>query len=53
MHATADNRPAAPLSAEALLQRWIGLDAQTIGSTAVSRAVQIRMQACGESEEYE
>jgi chemotaxis protein methyltransferase WspC len=51
MHATADNRPAAPLSAEALLQRWIGLDAQTIGSTAVSRAIQTRMQACGDSEE--
>jgi chemotaxis protein methyltransferase WspC len=51
MHATADNHHAAPLSAEALLQQWIGLDAQTIGSTAVSRAVQIRMQACGDSEE--
>jgi chemotaxis protein methyltransferase WspC len=51
MHATADNRPAAPLSAEALLQRWIGLDAQTIGSTAVSRAIQTRMQACGDFEE--
>lgn len=51
MHATADNRPAAPLSAEALLQQWIGLDAQTIGTAAVSRAIQIRMQACGDSEE--
>jgi chemotaxis protein methyltransferase WspC len=51
MHATSDNRPAAPLSAEALLQQWIGLDAQTIGTAAVSRAIQIRMQSCGESEE--
>jgi len=51
MHATVDNHHAGPLSAEALLQQWIGLDAQTIGTAAVSRAVQIRMQACGDSEE--
>jgi chemotaxis protein methyltransferase WspC len=51
MHATVDNHHAGPLSAEALLQRWIGLDAQTIGTAAVSRAVQTRMQACGDSEE--
>lgn len=51
MHATADNHPAAPLSAESLLQQWIGLDSQTIGTAAVSRAIQIRMQACGDSEE--
>ena len=35
----------------ALLEQWIGLDAQTLGSTAIARAVRVRMEACGEPDE--
>jgi chemotaxis protein methyltransferase WspC len=37
--------------AEAFLERWIGLDSQTVGSSAIARAVRMRMNACGEPEE--
>jgi chemotaxis protein methyltransferase WspC len=50
MHA-ASPHPVAPNAAEAFLERWIGLDAQTVGSGAIARAVRIRMDACGESDE--
>jgi len=35
----------------ALLERWIGLDAQTLGSAAIARAVRVRREACGEPDE--
>jgi chemotaxis protein methyltransferase WspC len=56
MHA-ASPQPDAPRAAEAcrlaesLLERWIGLDSQTVGSGAIARAVRMRMDACGESDE--
>ena len=34
-----------------LLEQWIGLDAQTLGSAAIARAVRVRMEACGEPDE--
>jgi chemotaxis protein methyltransferase WspC len=34
-----------------LLERWIGLDAETVGSGAIARAVRMRMDACGETDE--
>jgi chemotaxis protein methyltransferase WspC len=37
--------------AEAFLERWIGLDSQTVGSGAIARAVRMRMNACGEPDE--
>ncbi|MEI6256618.1 MAG: CheR family methyltransferase [Planctomycetota bacterium] len=49
--------PFTPLStvpthpAEALLRQWIGLDARSVGSTAIARAVQLRMTDCGETAE--
>ena len=44
--------PASPRHpAEALLERWIGLDAHTVGSTTIARAVRVRMGACGETDE--
>jgi chemotaxis protein methyltransferase WspC len=42
---------AAAASAETLLERWIGLDAQTVGSAAFARAVRVRMVACGAPDE--
>lgn len=56
MHANATqpvaNTPVgACCSAEALLERWIGLDSQTVGSAAIARAVRVRMEACGEPDE--
>lgn len=38
-------------SAESWLERWIGLDSQTVGSAAIARAVRLRMEACGEPDE--
>jgi len=40
-------------SVEALLREWIGLDAQTLGSTAIERAVRMRMQAIGTPDEHD
>jgi chemotaxis protein methyltransferase WspC len=37
--------------AETLLERWIGLDSQTVGSAAIARAVRVRMEACGDPDE--
>ena len=39
------------LAAETLLERWIGLDPHTVGGNAIARAVRVRMEACGESDE--
>jgi len=43
-----------PRTAEALarlLEQWIGLDAQTLGSAAIARAVRVRREACGEPDD--
>ena len=40
-------------SVEALLREWIGLDAQTLGSAAIERAVRMRMQAIGTPDEHD
>jgi chemotaxis protein methyltransferase WspC len=37
-------------TAEQLLRRWIGLDPETIGGTAIDRAVRLRMGAVGASD---
>ena len=34
-----------------LLEQWIGLDAQTIGNAAIARAVRVRREACGETDD--
>jgi chemotaxis protein methyltransferase WspC len=34
-----------------LLEQWIGLDAQTLGSAAIARAVRVRREACGEADD--
>ena len=39
------------LAAETLLELWIGLDPHTVGRNAIARAVRVRMEACGESDE--
>lgn len=38
-----DHGPVPSAEAEALLRRWIGLDPQTIGESAIRRAVRVRM----------
>ena len=50
-HPVAPQTAEACCLAEAFLERWIGLDSQTVGSGAIARAVKIRMNACGEPEE--
>lgn len=50
-HPVATNPTSACSPAEALLERWIGLDAHTVGSTAIARAVRVRMGASGETDE--
>jgi len=50
-HPVATSPASACSPAEALLERWIGLDAHTLGSTAIDRAVRVRMGACGETDE--
>jgi chemotaxis protein methyltransferase WspC len=50
-HPIATSHASACSPAEALLERWIGLDAHTVGSTAIARAVRVRMGACGETDE--
>lgn len=50
-HSVALRAAEACACAEALLERWIGLDADTVGSSAIARAVRMRMEACGETDE--
>ena len=50
-HPVATSPTSACSPAEALLERWIGLDVHTVGSTAIARAVRVRMGACGETDE--
>jgi chemotaxis protein methyltransferase WspC len=50
-HPVATSPTSACSPAEALLERWIGLDAHTVGSTAIARAVRVRMGDCGETDE--
>lgn len=50
-HPAASDPAAACRAAEAYLERCIGLDAQTVGSAAVARAVRLRMEACGVTDE--
>jgi chemotaxis protein methyltransferase WspC len=50
-HPVTTNPASACSPAEALLERWIGLDAHTVGRTAIARAVRVRMGACGETDE--
>ena len=50
-HLVAPQTAEACCLAEAFLERWIGLDSQTVGSGAIARAVRMRMNACGEPDE--
>jgi len=43
--------PRADESLVTLLEQWIGLDAHTLGATAIARAVRVRREACGEPNE--
>jgi chemotaxis protein methyltransferase WspC len=51
IHSVANTAAKACRSAEMLLERWIGLDSQTVGSAAITRAVRVRMEACAEPDE--
>jgi len=50
-HSVAPRATEAYRPAEALLERWIGLDRESVGSGAIARAVRLRMDACGEPDE--
>jgi len=50
-HPVAPRAAEACRPAEALLEQWIGLDKETVGSGTIARAVRMRMDACGEADE--